>query len=263
MKQLTLLILNTVTLAFTLFVNYLSGTGYFGKTVAEVSAQNETLITPAGYAFAIWGLIYLFLAAFIGYQWYAWLKHKEDHDLKQTGIWFIASNLFNAFWIYFWLNGYTGVSVITILLLLTTLVILTLRLRLEIWDAPVRIIAFVWWPICIYLGWVIVASVVNIAIYLNSIDWGMFGISEAVWAMIVIALATLIYVFLIFKRNLREAAGVGIWAFIAIASKQWGENQEVAITALIFSGVLFLLIAYHGFKNRHTSPFRKIARGEI
>ncbi|MEJ2594020.1 MAG: hypothetical protein P8100_02565 [bacterium] len=62
------MILNTVTLAFTLFFNYFSGTGYFGKTITEASALNQTLITPAGYVFAIWGQLYLFLAAFIGYQ---------------------------------------------------------------------------------------------------------------------------------------------------------------------------------------------------
>jgi hypothetical protein len=264
MKQYTLLILNTLTLAGALVMNFLSGTGFFdGRTVGEISARNDTLFTPAGYAFGIWGLIYLFLLAFVAYQWHAWIKRREDRELKQTGIWFMLSNLFNGSWIYFWLHEHIGISVIIILLLLLSLIVLTVRLKLEIWDAPVRIIALVWWPICIYLGWVIVATVANIAIYLKSIDWTMLGISEVTWAIVMLIIAAMIYIFLIFKRNLREAAGVGIWAFVAIVVKQWDANREIAVTAIVLSAILFLLIAYHGYKNRDTSPFRKIQRGEI
>ncbi len=264
MKQYLLLILNTLSLLAALFVNYLSGTGFFdGKTVGAVSAQYNTLFTPAGYAFGIWGLIYLMLIAFVAYQWYAWVKNNDDHELKQTGIWFILNNLFNAAWIYVWLNGYLGISVIVILLMLVTLLVLMFRLRLETWDAPVRVIAFVWWPITIYLGWIIVATVANISVYLTSIDWGMFGITEPSWAIIMIISATLIYIFLIFTRNLREAAGVGIWALVAIAVRQWSANENIAITAIVMSGLLFLLITLHGYRNRETSPFVKIQRGEI
>jgi hypothetical protein len=264
MKQYFLLTLNTLSLAGTLFVNYLSGTGYIGgKTVGQVSSQNDTLFTPAGYAFGIWGLIYLMLIAFIVYQWIAWLKNRDDSELNQTGLWFLMSNVFNSLWIIAWLNGYIGLSAIVILLLLVSLIILMFRLKLEIWDAPVRIIAFVWWPICVYLGWVIVATVANISIYLKSVNWDRFGIAESTWAITMILIATIIYSFLIFTRNLREAAGVGIWAFLAIATKQWEANNEIALTAIIMSGILLVMISYHGYKNRATSPFKKLTRGEI
>ncbi|MEJ2595051.1 MAG: hypothetical protein P8100_07980 [bacterium] len=264
MKQYILLTLNTLTLILTLIVNFLSGSGAIGgKTIGEVSAQNETLVTPAGYAFSIWGIIYLLLIAYVSYQWYDWIRHKSDHELKKANVWFMLSNVFNSSWIYFWLNGYLGLSVIVMFMLLVSLIILTIRLRLETWDAPVRIIFFVWWPICIYLGWIIAASVANTAIYLKSIPWEGFGIPENIWAVVMIIIAALIYIFLIFTRNLREAAGVGIWAFVAIAVKQKGTYPEVVVTAVIMSVILFLLIAYHGYKNQNTSPFKKIARGEI
>jgi hypothetical protein len=91
----------------------------------------------------------------------------------------------------------------------------------------------------------------------------MFGISESAWTITMIIAATLIYVFLIFKRNLRESAGVGIWAFIAILTRQWEAHKGVAITAALVSTILFVLIIYHGFINRHTALFKKISRGEI
>lgn len=264
MKQYSLLVLNTITLGLTLVVNYLSGTGFFsGKTVGEVSAQFDTLITPAGYAFGIWGLIYLLLLAFVAYQWFAWTKNRIDEELVKTGPWFVISNIANSSWIIFWVNGYVGISVLVILLLLISLIVLTLKLRLEIWDAPVRIIAFVWWPICVYLGWVITATVVNIAIYLKDTGWNMFGLSEPFWAVFMIIVAAAIYILLIFTRNMREAAAVGIWALIAIAVKQWNADETIVLTSLIASGVLFLMISFQAYSNRHTLPHRKIVRGEI
>jgi hypothetical protein len=40
-------------------VNYASAAGYLGATNAELSARHLTPATPAGYAFAIWGVIFL------------------------------------------------------------------------------------------------------------------------------------------------------------------------------------------------------------
>jgi hypothetical protein len=256
MKQRILLLLNTLTLLAVLLANYLAGTGLVSdKSVGDVSAQYENLFTPAGYAFSIWGLIFLMLIAFVTYQWVAWLKSRDDEALLSTGPWFMLSNIFNGAWIFAWLSGYLGISVILMFLLLASLIILMFRLRLETWDAPVRIIAFVWWPITIYIGWIVAASVANVSAYLVGIDWQMWNISETTWSVVMIVAATAIYILLIFARNMREAAAVGIWALMAIAVKQWGSVQETALTAVICSAVLFVLITYHALRNWKTMPF--------
>src|SRR4028119_1440385 len=52
-----------------IFINYLAGTGYINGTSTEyISDKYPTLITPSGYAFSIWSLIYLGLIAFSFYQ---------------------------------------------------------------------------------------------------------------------------------------------------------------------------------------------------
>ncbi|MFW5774156.1 MAG: hypothetical protein ACOCWD_05680 [Tangfeifania sp.] len=264
MKRISLLLVNTITLILALVMNSLQGSQFFnGTTVSEVSAKYETLFTPAGYAFAIWGIIYLMLIAFVAYQWFAWVKRKEDTELKQTGWWFALGNLANGFWIVAWLNEQLGLSVFLILILLFSLIMLTIRLRLETWDAPVRIIAFVWWPICIYVGWIIVATVANISVFLVSTGWQGGFMSPETWTMIMIVAATIIYLLLIKTRNMREAAVVGIWALVAIAAKQWQVNQGIVTTALAASAILFVAVLVHGFKNRKTSPFEKLKRGEV
>ena len=59
-------------LAFVLmvFVGGLAGSTTLlgGKTQAEISDANLTLITPAGFAFSIWGMIYVLLGIFVIFQ---------------------------------------------------------------------------------------------------------------------------------------------------------------------------------------------------
>ena len=66
MKQKALLFTNTISFIFTLIMNGLAGSGDFnGKSVADVSATYDTLFAPAGYAFSIWGLIYVLVLGFV------------------------------------------------------------------------------------------------------------------------------------------------------------------------------------------------------
>ncbi|MEX1136461.1 MAG: hypothetical protein WEB89_06135 [Balneolales bacterium] len=66
MRARTRVILNTLTLAGVIIVNILAGPGEIGgQDVGEVSRRYDTLFAPAGYAFSIWGIIYL-LRAIVG-----------------------------------------------------------------------------------------------------------------------------------------------------------------------------------------------------
>jgi hypothetical protein len=279
MKTKLLVLFNTLTLLFTIFINYLSNTGFFGgKTIGEISKKYETLFVPAGYAFSIWGIIFLMLLAFVGFQWYVLYKEKDKNNvlfnydnsenifvktIHQTSFWLIVANICNASWVFVWLNEYTALSVVVMFVLLFSLIKLTLNLRLEIWDAPVRIIAFVWWPIVIYLGWIMVASIANVSSFLVSIGWQGEPLSASTWSILMMMIATGLYLFLIATRNLRETAMVGVWSLIAIAYRQWNAESTIVYVALGCSILLVLAVSFHGFKNLRTSPFLKWKRGEV
>ena len=70
-------------LAFVLMVlvNGLAGSTTLlgGKNTAEISDANLTLITPAGYVFSIWGIIYVLLGIFVIFQALPTEKEKEYH----------------------------------------------------------------------------------------------------------------------------------------------------------------------------------------
>ncbi|SMD43652.1 hypothetical protein SAMN00777080_2257 [Aquiflexum balticum DSM 16537] len=261
MKRLALLLFNTVTFAITLYLNYIFGSGAGSRrNVGEISAQYDTLITPAGYAFSIWGLIYLLLLSFIVFQWISFFKNQNHKSLVPSSIWFGLSNVFNGLWIVVWTSEMITVSVLVIFALLICLLTLVVKLRLETWDAPLDIIAFVWWPICVYTGWIITASVVNLSVWFLAKE--ILLSNQVFWTIAVLFIGTGIYLALIRYRNMREASLVGVWAFVAIAVKQWDNQYLVAYAALIFAALLFLAAGIHGFKNRKTSPFQKIIQSE-
>lgn len=260
MKSGKLLFFNSFSLLLVLIANFAFGSGAIGiPSVGDISDQYPTLLTPAGYAFSIWGVIYLLLIGFVIYQWMG----KAEDSLIPSGWWFSLSNLFNILWIICWVNGLIFISTILIFLLLYSLMQLVFRLRLEVWDAPMRIIALVWWPICIYTGWMVLASVLNVSVLLVSLEWDTWGISPEYWAVGITGIAVGIYSVLTFKRNMREAALVGSWGFIAIALKADLSSDLVYWTAIIAAIFLFFLVNYHAFKNYHYLPFFKLKRGEI
>jgi hypothetical protein len=263
MLKLGWLWINSLSLAGVFFANYIiNSSSSEGSTIGEISELFSTYVTPADYAFSIWGLIYLGLILFLGFQWYQYLKKKPD-QLEEIGAWFLIANLANAGWVFCWTNLLIGASVLLIFLLLLSLINLVRRLNLEVWDAPVRIIVAVWWPIVFYLGWIILASVVNVAAYLVSVGWEGGPMSEETWAILLLITAMLIYLAMIFFRNLRESALVGAWGISAIAVKYWGVEPYLAWTAIAICVALLLGAGYHGYVNRETSPVRKWQRGEI
>lgn len=256
MNRLALLLANTLTLVGTLYVNYIYGSGSGpGKSVGEVSDEYSTLITPAGYAFSIWGLIYVLLVGYLVYQWMEYLKGWKDESLLKSGIWFSLGNLFNGLWIVVWTGERLGLSVLVIFLLLFCLVQLVLRLGLEMWNAPKRVIFFVWWPICIYLGWIVLASVVNSAVLIKHAGVLEGLLNEIAWTIVIIMVAVLIYLWLTFARNMREAALVGTWGIVAIAYRHWATEDVLALSALAAAILLFAASSFHAYKNRKNSPF--------
>ena len=108
---------NILAFIFTLAINGLANTSILGgKTTAQISNQYPTLITPAGYVFAIWGIIYALLAMFVIYQVRPSQQNKEYQN--QISVLFILSSIFNVAWIFLWGYNYIAASVIPILGLL-------------------------------------------------------------------------------------------------------------------------------------------------
>ncbi|WP_313791461.1 tryptophan-rich sensory protein [Lacinutrix neustonica] len=221
----------------------------------------RTLFTPAGYAFSIWGGIYVMLLGFIVYQGRSlFVKVRDDGFIIKIGWWFVVSCVANSLWVFSWIYGYTGGSCFFIFLLLVSLLKIVWNNRMELWDAPISVIFFLWWPFVIYSGWVTVASIANVSAYLIKIGWDGYGIAPEVWTVIMIGIATGINLIITWKRNMREFALVGAWALIAIGVANKSVEDLIVYTAFGSAVVLLISTSIHGYINRNTNPFIKFSK---
>ena len=255
----TLQVTNIIAFVVVLIINYTANAGLInGQTIGSVSSQYENLFTPAGYAFSIWGLIYLMLAGFVVYQSRGLFK-KVDNDnfILHIGWWFVVSCIANSFWIVAWIHDMIGLSVLLITLLLFSLIKIIINTNMERWDAPFPKILLLWWPFCLYSGWITVAVIANISAYLTKIGWQGWGMSDVTWTIIMIVIAGAINLFMVISRNMREFALVGIWGLGAVAVANWQSHQSIVATAIVVSVILFITAAIHGYQNRATAPHLK------
>lgn len=249
----TLQISNIIALVITITINYLSSSGIFkGVTVADISDKYNNYFTPAGYAFSIWGIIYLGLLAFVIYTGKSLFLNEESDEgiVLKVGWWFTLSCVANSLWIVFWVNDVLWVTVLLMLFLLFCLVKIILNLNMEMDYHPIKKYLFIYWPFAIYAGWVSVALIADISAFLVKSNWDGFGLSPVLWAIIMIVIAGLVNLLMIWKRNLREFGIVGIWALIAIAVENYNIEKSIVYTSIIVSIILFISIGISGYKSK-------------
>jgi hypothetical protein len=264
MKTL-LQILNVVTLLFTIGVNYFFN-GQQGKpSIGEISDKYNNLLTPAGYAFGIWGLIYLALIVFAVYQsGDIFRKDLKRGFILQIGWWFIIANLANAAWVWAFTSDQQGLSLLIMLLIFFSLLKIVLNTNMERWDAPNPVIFYIWWPFSLYFGWINIALIINISAYLTSLGWNGGPLNAETWAILILLVAAIVFITMTWKRNMREYANVGVWGIVAIAVKNWSSQPVVAWVAIAVAILIFINASVHGYLNRATAPFsRKIKAKSI
>ena len=245
MKRFQYPIINSIVLIVTLFVNYWSNTGAInGQTIALISQKNENLFTPAGYAFAIWGFIYLALIALVVYQWILAVKKKTE-PLKQIGYYLALANILNATWVVIWLSEYLLFSVGIMISILITLTFLSIQLSK--WSTTTSNFWLVKCPIYLYQGWIIVALVANASAFLTSVGFDV-AFSESVWAVCLLCVACAVYIFATIKLHQIISALVGVWGILAVGIKQIDVSEVVGITAFGVAGILVVVTVWTIFR---------------
>ncbi len=222
--------INVVVFIVTVAVNALAGSTTLlnGKTSGEISDLYPTLITPAGYTFSIWGLIYMLLLIFIIYQ--ALPGNREQSFLSKVSFLFALSGILNVLWLFLWHYELITLSVMLMFALLATLIAIYLRLDIGRVDVALREKVCVHVPFSVYLGWITVASIANVAVALTFVGWDGGGVEPVTWAMLVIVVALLITLAVIATRKDAAYSLVLVWALAGIMAKQI-ENQTVVLIA--------------------------------
>jgi benzodiazapine receptor len=240
-KTVLLQSLNVLAFAVTVIVNGLaSSLALNGRTTAEVSDQYFTLVTPAGYVFSIWGVIYALLLAFVVFQ--ALPSQREKPFLRQISVLFILSSVFNVVWLFLWHYDQIVLSVVLMFALLATLIAVYLRLGIGKIATTLKERIFVHLPFSVYLGWITVASIANVASALVAVGWDGFGLASDIWAVLVIAVALLITLGVIATRRDVAYSLVLVWALVGIAVNQ-SAYQNIVLAAEISAVIILVAVA--------------------
>ena len=214
-----------------------------GLSIGAISNTlfSEVLVTPANYAFAIWGVIYLGLVAFGIYQ--AAPARRDNARLQRVRSPIIAASLFQSLWVFAFQGRLFWLSVVVMIGILLSLVSAFLQSkkdsdrisRAEKWLIQI--------PIGVYFGWITVATVVNIASALYNSGWTGSGISPAIWTVILSAISAAIAVTITLQYRDIAFPAVIIWALVAIALRQTSQSA-ILITEIGLAIGLGLLILW-------------------
>jgi len=214
-------------------VNYLAiSLPLGGRDTGAISDVYPNLFAPAGFTFSIWGIIYTLLGVYVVYQW-----NKKSALIKKINHLFIINALLNASWLFAWHYNYIWLSLLIMFALLLTLIMIADALHAS--SLSKKNIQFVHTPFFVYFGWIMVATIANVAVYLVSIGWKGFGVSEVLWTSLVLFVGTLIGLWRMRKDKTSVYGFVFVWAYLGILFKHIsttgfaGQYPSVIITLLV------------------------------
>jgi len=244
---------NTLAVLLALVMNFLAVTMPLNhKTTGELSDAYPNFFVPAGFTFAIWGIIYLQLLIFTVFQWYgAWKPTSETNAIVQkSGYWFCLSSLANASWIVAWHYEEMVLSMIIMLALFYALRQAYLRIS-ELRPLQTINSALILLMFSVYFGWISVATIANATALLVSVGFAGGMLSAPVWAAVFVAVAGMLATFMIYRKQDIGYAAVIIWAAYGIYARHTAGGDYtsplVATTArytmvfLIIYGILNLI----------------------
>jgi len=230
-------VVNILAVLATLIVNGLANAlPLNGKMTGAISDQFKVFFVPAGYVFAIWGIIYIGLIAFAIFQ--ALPAQRENLRLQHIGYWFALSCAANIAWLFAWHYEIFLLTIFLMALLLISLIVIYLRLGKNVSSGEKWCMNI---PFSIYLGWISVATIANATDVLEYIKWSGWGISPEIWAIIMMVVGVGLAAIMSFKRTDIAYQLVLVWAFAGIAVKQ-AEAPLVANSAWVLTGVLVLVL---------------------
>jgi benzodiazapine receptor len=233
--------MNIVVFVVTVAVNGLAGgsTLLNGKTSGEISDLYPTVITPAGFTFSIWSLIYILLIVFVIFQ--ALPRNRDQSFIRQVSFLFILSGVWNVLWLFLWHYELLTLSVVLMFALLATLIAIYLRLGIGKSDVRLTEKLCVHVPFSVYLGWITVASITNVAAALTAVGWDGGGIEGVTWGMLVIAVALVITLAVVGTRKDAAYGLVLVWALAGIVAKQI-EHQTIVLAAEVSIAIILIAI---------------------
>jgi hypothetical protein len=214
----------------------LAGAGRLvGDPVGVVANSYPTPLLAAGWAFAIWGPIYLAFLVYAGYQVLPGQRRRAVH--RETGWWMAASAVFNMGWIVAFGARWLPLAELLIVALLVSLAVVFGRLS-RIPAAGVAERVMLRGPVALYTGWVSLATVLGTAatgVWIGLPGDGALAVVAAV--VVLLAAAAIVTWVVVSGTAVVGYAAAVVWALIGIALN----NPPDGVAAAAILAVLVVL----------------------
>jgi benzodiazapine receptor len=250
---------NVVAVIAVLIVNMLSESLPLNDvTTAQVSNSYPNLFTPPGYVFSIWGVIYVLAIVFMIYQGRP--SQRNDGYLTRIGFLYFVGALANMCWLLVFHYSYgvpqlLAASLIPMTMLLLCLLSIYQRLGIGKILVPRNQKLAVHLPISVYLGWISLAMIANVASALNALILGIPMPTQALWTAIVIVVALVITALMVWTRRDFAFGLVVIWASIGIALNRIAIPLIFATSIIVAAIAAILIIVAPFLRKKGISDF--------
>lgn len=233
-----------------------------GQGTGQVSDSYPNLFAPAGFTFAIWGLIYMLLGGYTLYQLGFFQGGKQEiktNVLDKIGLYFSLSSVANSAWIFSWHYHLIPLSMLLMTVILGCLILISQVIYNERLTLRERV--FIGLPFSVYFGWITVATIANATVLLVSLGWNGFGLPDSTWTIIMLSVGMMIGISTILKNTDIAFGLVLLWAYSGIIQKHIsiegfdGQYPGVITTAIICIGLLFIVEMYGITSMRKISNF--------
>lgn len=189
--------------------------------------QNDPPVQPAGWAFAIWGLIY---AALVLHAFYGVARHRHDESWNRGRIALFISLAIGSIWLPIALLSPIWATLLIWVMLISVLV--------SLYQTPSAGPSWVAnWPVALYAGWLSAASFVSIGLLLA----GYGFVSEIAAAILSLILATAFALFNALRLNQWCYSAAVAWGFFGITIANLNTELLVAVPAAIATIIMIVL----------------------
>ena len=207
---------------------------FAGQTQAIVSAKYPTLLTPAGNAFSIWGLIFLTLLIYAGWQLLPAQRQLSLPDAVAKPLTLASAGL--GAWVVLFAHELIVPSAGVMLLILAAMAVAYGRTRRRIFADAAPWLAGV--PFSLLLSWLSVAAAINFTIAIRTLGWQTAdGASVTLTLGLIVAVVAL---GLLMSRVFRDLVFplVVAWALVWVWVARLREIPELGWAALIGATVV-------------------------
>ncbi|MCA8832128.1 hypothetical protein [Hymenobacter pini] len=230
-------------------LNYVSQRFPFnGQTNAQVSYKYPTPLTPAGYAFSIWGLIFLSLLAYAVWQLLPAQRRNPLPDAVARPV--VLVNLLTGLWLVVFAYELLVPSALVMLGILAGLAVVYGRVRHFSRRGEVPV--WVNLPFGLFMGWISVALVVNLTLALGT-RWEVSEAKSIEIAIILVGITAGLA--LNVTKRFRELAypAAVTWGLVGIWAARRGTPDTLvlawmALAAAVLVAVVSVVLVWWGRK---------------